>query len=359
MTSAQHAPRVPPAAGRAGRRGTATLRDVAELAGVSIRTVSNVVNASVPVREPTRRRVEDAIATLGYRPNVAARRLRSGRAQAIGLAVPDVTVPYFRELADAVLAAARERGMAVVVEQTHGDLERERAAPLSPRLRHVDGVILVAVSLAEADFMAMRGPAPVVLAGASADSGVIDSVTPDEYAAGLSVARHLLATGRRRPAVILPGDTRWPPEHDGRYRGFVAGLAEVGIALPAGRVIAAEAVTPGSGADAARELRLDRPEFDALYALGDALALGALRALHTAGLSVPGDVAVVGFGDIEQSAHSNPTLTTVNPGREAIAEQSVALIAWRMESPAARQAPPRRLTVGFRLVERESTRVRG
>lgn len=348
MTPAQHTPPAP---------GTATLRDVAELAGVSIRTVSNVVNASVPVREPTRRRVEDAIATLGYRPNMAARRLRSGRAQAIGLAVPDVTVPYFRELADAVLAAARVRGMAVVVEQTHGDLERERAAPSSPRLRHVDGVILAAVSMTEPDFQAMRSPAPIVLAGSSVRSDAVDSVTPDAYAAGRAVARHLLATGRRRPAVILPGDTHWPPEHDDRYAGFVAGLADAGIALPAHRVIAAEAVTHGSGADAARELRLDRPEFDALYALGDTLALGALRALHAAGLSVPGDVAVVGFGDIEQSAHSNPTLTTVDTGRQAIAEQAVALIAARVESPAARQAPPRRLTVDFRLVERESTRV--
>ncbi|MEU8824799.1 LacI family DNA-binding transcriptional regulator [Streptomyces sp. NPDC048636] len=345
------------AAERAHR--TATLRDVAALAGVSIRTVSNVVNGSVPVRESTRTRVAEAIERLDYHPNVAARRLRSGRTQVIGLALPDVTVPYFRELADAVLAAAWRRRMSVVVVQTQGDLERERSVPSSPQLRHVDGIILAAVSLTEEDFRAMSGTAPLVLASASVRSDAIDSVTADTFAAGRCVAQHLLATGRRRPAVIRPGDTQWPAEYDGRYRGFMAGLADAGITLPESHIVSTDVVAFGSDAGALRTLRLDLPEVDALFALGDRLALGALRTLHAAGRRVPEDLAVVGFGNIEQSAYSYPTLTTVDPGGQAIAEQAVALIADRVERTAAEKVPPRRSTVDFRLIERESTRVTG
>jgi hypothetical protein len=104
-----------------------TLRDVAALAGVSASTVSNVVHARVTVREQTRRRVRDAIDQLGYRPNLAARRLRSGRSRVIGPALPSVTVPYFRDLADAVLRGAGEHGLSVLITQTHGDVRRERA----------------------------------------------------------------------------------------------------------------------------------------------------------------------------------------------------------------------------------------
>ncbi|WBB62035.1 LacI family DNA-binding transcriptional regulator [Streptomyces sp. WMMC500] len=348
-------------------REAVTLRDVAALAGVSIRTVSNVVNGSVPVRTTTRTRVQDAIARLGYRPNMAARRLRSGRSHAIGLVLPDVTIPYFRELADAVLAAARHRRMAIVVVQTHGDPGRERAVPSSPRLRHVDGVILAAVSLTEEDFRALPRSLPVVLAGASVRSQSIDSIAADTHAAGRSVARHLLARGRRCPAVIRPADTHWPAEYDARYRGFAAGLADAGLALPDRHVITTDVNSFAAGAHAAQALYPELPEVDALFALGDSLALGALRGLCVTGRRVPRDVAVVGFGNIEHSAHSNPTLTTVDPGRLAIAEQAVALIADRVEANSAGQEragtpdlrPPRRFTVDFRLIERESTRVAG
>ncbi|WP_078962017.1 LacI family DNA-binding transcriptional regulator [Streptomyces hygroscopicus] len=103
-------------------RGSATLRDVAALAGVSASTVSSVVRGRGNVREETRRRVQDAIDELGYRPNLAARRLRSGRSHVMGLVLPSVTVPYFRECADAVLREAQEHGMSVRITQTHGDV---------------------------------------------------------------------------------------------------------------------------------------------------------------------------------------------------------------------------------------------
>ncbi|MGA6157075.1 LacI family DNA-binding transcriptional regulator [Stenotrophomonas sp. NPDC087984] len=109
-------------------RGSATLRDVAALAGVSASTVSSVVRGRGNVREETRQRVREAIDELGYRPNLSARRLRSGRSHVMGLALPSVTVPYFREFADSVLREAQQHGMSARITQTHGDVRR-RTAP--------------------------------------------------------------------------------------------------------------------------------------------------------------------------------------------------------------------------------------
>ena len=126
------------------------LRDVAELAGVSIRTVSNVVNGYAPVSDATRRRVEAAVEQIGYRPNVLARNLRRGRSGLLALVVPELDVPYFAELARAVISQARGQGFTVVVDQTDGEPERERELVLSgSRAALFDGVILSPVALSQ------------------------------------------------------------------------------------------------------------------------------------------------------------------------------------------------------------------
>lgn len=330
--------------------GAVTLRDVAALAGVSPRTVSNVVTGAVSVRPATRERVERAVAELGYRPNLAARRLRSGRSQTIGLVVPDVTVPYFRDLADALLVAASDAGFAVVVEQTYGSLERERAVLGHERLRHVDGIVLAAVQLGPDDLAGSDRTRPVVLAGAPIRSATVDSVGPDSATAGREVAGLFARIGRRRPAVLVPADTRWAPTDDERFRGFRDGLASAGMEMLEPDVLAVSEVSLRAGAVAAGRLGRD---VDAVFALGDALALGALRGLADAGVSVPEEVVVVGYGDVATSAHSTPTLTTIDPGRQAIARGAVDLLVRRLREPG----PPERRVVAHRLVERESTRV--
>ncbi|MFE6970958.1 LacI family DNA-binding transcriptional regulator [Isoptericola sp. NPDC057653] len=349
---------------RVGRRptsgsqpsGSPTARDVAAAAGVSPRTVSNVVTGAVAVRAETRRRVEDAIAALGYRPNLAARRLRSGRSQVIGLVLPDVTVPYFRDLADAVLVAAARAGFSVVVEQTRGELARERAVWSNPRLRHVDGIVMASVELGPAELATMGPGRPMVVAGVPVRSDAVASVSPDNAAAGRSVARLLWDRGSRRPAVIVPGDTRWSVESDDRYRGFVDEMSDRGISVGPDDVVVTTTVTLPAGAEAARALLSRTPSADAVFAIGDALALGALHAAHEAGRSVPDDLLVAGFGNVGSSAYSSPTLTTVDTDREAIARESVAVIVEALGR--AGTASPERRTVRHRLVERESTRAR-
>ncbi|MFF7558181.1 LacI family DNA-binding transcriptional regulator [Streptomyces olivaceus] len=335
-----------------------TLRDVAALAGVSVSTVSSVVHGRVCVREETRRRVQEAVEQLGYRPNLAARRLRSGRSRVIGLALPSVTVPYFRDLADAVLRGAGDHGLSVLITQTHGDVRRERGVCDDPYLRHVDGILLVPVALAEEEAMALSAVKPLVVAASSLGAGRVHCFDTDSFAAARAVVAHLVARGRRRIAALAPGEAR-PAESDVRYQGYVAGLRDAGLPVCPERVVSTERVSFASGAAAARALLGQAPDTDAVFAIGDALALGALRGLHEAGRVVPDDIAVAGFGNVAQAAFSTPALTTVDPGREELAEGAVSLLAelTRARAAGVPLPPARHHTVGFRLVERESSGV--
>ncbi|MFD8091453.1 LacI family DNA-binding transcriptional regulator [Streptomyces malaysiensis] len=339
-------------------RGSATLRDVAALAGVSASTVSSVVRGRGNVREETRRRVQGAIDELGYRPNLAARRLRSGRSHVMGLVLPSLTVPYFREFADAVLREAQKHGMSVRITQTHGDVRRERGVCDDPYLRHVDGILLVPVALGQEDMRALTVTKPLIVATASFTAGRVDSFDTDLFEAARTVVAHLVAGGRRRIAALAPGEVL-PAENDERYQGYVAGLRDAGLPVSGRRVVSTETVMFAAGAQAARTLVERAPETDAVFALGDALALGALRGLRDAGRTVPGDIAVVGFGNVAQAAYCAPTLSTVDPGREEMAHRAVALLADRAQARATGAAlpEPRHHTVGFRLVERESSAV--
>src|SRR5688500_7282324 len=129
----------------------ATLHDVARVAGVSFKTVSNVINHHPHVRDTTRAKVEKAIAELGYRPNLTARSLRSGHTGAITLALPQLRLPYFAELADAVIEAAAKRGLVVLIEQTGADRKRELEVMASPRLKMSDGLIFSPLALGQED----------------------------------------------------------------------------------------------------------------------------------------------------------------------------------------------------------------
>lgn len=340
--------------------GSATLRDVAALAGVSASTVSSVVRARSTVREETRLRVQQAIDELGYRPNLAARRLRSGRSRMLGLALPSVSVPYFREFADSVLREAKEHGLSVLITQTHSDVRRERGVFEDPQMRHVDGILLVPVALGPDGVAALPATKPLVVATASFPAGGVDSFDTDLFEAARAVVAHLVAGGRRHIAALAPGEAL-PAETDQRYLGYVAGLRDAGLPVEPRRVVSARTVTLAAGAEAVRALIERAPETDAVFALGDALALGALRGLRDAGRTVPGDVAVVGFGNVAQAAYCAPTLTTVDPGRAEMARGAVALLAQRAQAAVTGVVlpGPRQHTVGFQLIERESSAVAG
>lgn len=328
------------------------LKDVAERAGVSVKTVSNVVNGYLHVRPDTRARVEEAIAELNYRPNLSARNLRKGRTGVIALAVPELDIPYFAELARHVVTAAAEHGWTVLIDQTGGGPEQERKAASGIGDHMIDGLIFSPLALAADDLTGLDGM-PMVLLGERVDHGPADHVVIDNVAAAREVTAHLIGLGRRRIAAI--GSQRTPEGASARLRlaGYTAALAEAGIGYDEKLVAPAPAWHRADGAAAMRELLSTGVRPDAVFCFNDTLALGTLRALHEAGLRVPEDVAVAGFDDIEDGRFSIPTLTTVAPDKERIARLAVELLAGRLDGD--REAPPRELTAPHRLATREST----
>ncbi|GAA3581048.1 LacI family DNA-binding transcriptional regulator [Amycolatopsis ultiminotia] len=334
--------------------GRVTLQDVAAAAGVSIKTVSNVVNDFDRVAPETRLRVQGVIDDLGYRPNLSARQLRSGRTGVIALAVPDLAARYFAELATAVIAQARRHAMTVLIEVTDAERSAELAMARGLGSTLIDGVILSPLALSQSDLSGKPGRVPVVLLGERDYAHTFDHVLIDNVAAARDATAHLLATGRKRIAAI--GAQSGPSSATAHLRlcGYREAVHTAGAPELAELVAPATHFSPPEGAAAMRRLLALPEPPDAVFCFSDMLALGALRAAHEAGVRVPQDVAVVGFDDTEEGRYGVPSLTSVSPDKPEIARQAVALLADRIES-AGSQRKPVRTEVGYELVVRESS----
>lgn len=332
----------------------ATLRDVARHADVSVRTVSNVVSGYTHVSEEMRARVNKAIAELDYRPNPVARTLRTGRTGVLALVVPEIDLPYFSQLAREVIDAAARRDYRVMVDQTGNDHERERRLLTgSERTMLFDGVLFSPlVTQAELSEMKASRSMPLVLLGEYEFDGSYDHVSIDNEAAAYDATRHLLASGRRRIAAIgaQPSETYATPRQ--RSAGYRRALVEAGLEADPELVVAAPQYRRATGYEAAQRL-LSLPERpDAIMCFSDLLAMGAMRAVFDAGLSVPEDVAVMGIDDIEEGRYSHPSLSTVSLDTPFIAEQAVSRIAARIEDP---DVEPAEVIAPHVVVGREST----
>ncbi len=330
-----------------------TIYDVARHAGVSPRTVSNVINDYPFVAVQTRQRVQESIQVLGYRPNLTARNLRRGRTGMIALAVPELAVPYFAELSGAVMEEVSGRSYTVIIEQTDGSPERERKLlEDTERAQLFDGLIFSPLALGARDLAAASGRTPVVLLGERVNDGPFDHVTIDNVAASREVVAHLAGLGRRRIAAI--GDQPYETGETAQVRtqGYLEGLEAA--CLPADRrlIVPASRFHREAGAQAMRELLALRNPPDAVFCYNDLLAAGAVRTLLTAGLRVPQDVAVAGFDDIEEGRYSTPTLTSLAPDKRRIAAMAVDQLFRRIEGTAG---DPQVLQAPFSLQAREST----
>ena len=327
-----------------------TLKDVAALAGVSIKTVSNVVNGYDFVRPENRRRVEEALAATGYRPNVGARNLRRGRTGFLALVVPELSIPYFGELAALVITAAGRHGSTVLIEQTQGTRDRERAsvAALGPHL--VDGALIHPEALQAKDFPDRTDGIPFVLLGEHAVDVPFDRVAVDNVLAARTAVAHLVGLGRTRIAAIGHNPARGTGEQ--RLAGYRAALAEAGLPAPDDLIAPADVWHRSQGAAAMRALLAAKPRPDAVFCFNDLLAAGALRAVHEHGLRVPDDVAIVGFDNNDETAYSIPSLTTIAPEKAAIADVAVDLVHQRI---AGDRSTPRAIQTPFSLIVREST----
>lgn len=331
----------------------ARMTDVAALAGVSQKTVSNVVTGAVPVRDETRIRVEAAMAQLDFVPNLNARGLRKGRSGIIALALPDLATAYSAELMQRIVEAAHVRGLAVQIEETAAMPEREGELFSRARSHLVDGLILNPIRL-EDSVLRYAGRLPPLVVIGEVEQNRADHVRIDSRLAAADATRHVLSRGATRIAVIGADDDASVATATSRLRleGVHDALREAGISRDPALEVNRLPWSMASGAHAARTLLSRKVAFDAVVAFTDSLAVGALHALHDYEIRVPQDVIMTGFDDVEISEFTSPSLTTVAFDRGAFAEATLDLLESRMID---RTAPPRSHTLAHRVVERAST----
>ncbi len=331
---------------------TARLKDVAERAGVSIKTVSNVVNGRhARVGPRTREQVLAAIKELNYRPNVAARHLRKARVGVLALAFPDLHNSYFAEVGEAIIAAAAAHSYTVLLDHTGAERANESLVVNGLRPHLFDGIILDAQALNIDDIQPGHAGAPIVLLGEQLFGAPWDHVLVDNVAAARLAMAHLLSLGRRRIAAIGIRQTSGAPAL--RLQGYTVALSEAGLAVDPRLLAPVDVWHRANGAEAMRRLLALPEPPDAVFGFNDLMALGAMYALHEAGLRIPDDVAVVGFDDIEESRFSSPTLTTISPPKIEIGRLAVSMLVQRIEG--TRIDPPAHIELAPQLVVREST----
>jgi DNA-binding LacI/PurR family transcriptional regulator len=334
-----------------GGHRSASMKDVAARAGVSVKTVSNVINGA-QVGAATRERVERAIADLGYRPNISARNLRRGRTGILALAVSEIDVPYFAELARLIVDTAEEHGYTILIDQTGGDPRREQYVIDGMGARLVDGIVFSPVAMDRLDIARRTDTTPLVLLGERVSAGPADHVAIDNVAAARTATEHLAALGRRRIAGIGAQPAHAQGTSRMRESGYRTALHDAGLPVDETLIVPVREYHRRDGAEAAAYLtELEHPP-DAIFCFNDTLALGAMRTLYDRGYRIPDDVAVVGFDDIDDGRYNVPSLTTISPDKAGIARSALRLLLDRI---GAIESPPREVTVSYELRVRESS----
>ncbi|MEM1115225.1 MAG: LacI family DNA-binding transcriptional regulator [Bacteroidota bacterium] len=328
-----------------------TLKDVAQEAEVSIATVSAVVNDADWVSDGTRARVRTTIESMGYRPNRVARSLKTRRGDAVGVIVSDLTNPFFTEVVRGLQHGLRERGLSLLLADADHRFDLG-GAQLDVLLdKQVDGLVVIGDSVPEAALaphLRRAGRVPVVAIERTYDADGVHALVVDSERAGYEATRHLVARGYSHVGHVTgpldgPGSTthgRVP-----RLEGWRRALAEAGLAHDDRLVAPGNWRIDGGHAAAAHLLALPEPP-DALFCANDMMALGAMAAAREAGLSLPRDLAVVGFDDVPVAALVDPALTTMAMPKADLGRAAAALVRRLVEGgddagPALRSFPAR------------------
>lgn len=285
-----------------------TISDVARTAGVSIATVSRVLNGNDSVNPELAARVQEAVAKLDFRPNPAAQGLASGAYRTIGVIVPDLGNPYFSDILQAIVTHASADSYRIVVSDTQGDPNEELTA-CRQFLPYVDGIVAVSPRMSQPDLHTLAGlGVPTVLVNRRDTDVPLPSVAVDNRAATLAMCRHLADLGHRRIAYVSGPPTSW--QNAERIHGIndAANLGIMAAVVPAWDNVA-------GGYDATEAALATDPT--AIITYNDLAAVGVLERLRQLGLAVPTDISVAGFDDIEIARYLHPRLTTVvNPKAE-------------------------------------------
>jgi len=326
------------------------MRDVAERAGVSVTTVSHVINETRPVSDDLRRRVLQAMDELGYQPNALARSLRRKETHTIGMIVPDSANPFFAEVARGIEDASFEQGYSVILCNSDGDLEKELLYTNVLTEKRVDGILFVAAGVSTEHIRALQArQMPLVVVDRDIPDVVVDSVLIHNARGGWLATRHLIELGHRRIGCITgPSDVTPSAE---RVIGYQQALQEAGIPVDEALIVRGD-FQYESGYRAAQQLLALEDPPTAIFACNDLMAVGAISAAVELGFQVPAQLSVVGFDDIRLASFTNPPLTTVAQPKY---EMGVVAMTMLLERMRERDMSPRRRLLDIRLVVRQST----
>jgi LacI family transcriptional regulator len=325
-----------------GRRPT-TIYSVAQLAGVSIATVSRVLQGTRPTSAQTRANVLRAVEELDYVPLQAARSLAVHRHEAHGIIVPDLIGPYYSELLMGYESAAAELGQSVVIVVAHPSEEATRAVRLSSR---VDGIVVANSTISDDAARSLAQRTPVVLLARPPVAGC-DAVSAENFESARALTEHLLEHGRRRLSFV--GDPDGSPDVQERYAGFLEALT--GSDTSAEGPLVKVGFRERSGADVAAQVMGHATRPDALVCANDELALATMKALQYLGIHIPDDVAIVGWDDVMTARYVSPGLTTV---RQPLYELGRAAATRLHERIAGAPTAPEPLILPTELVLRTS-----
>ncbi len=331
-----------------------SIRDVAAMAGVSVGTVSNVLNRPTKVSGPAAERVLAAIKELGFVRNDAARQLRAGRSKTVGLIVLDVRNPFFTDLARGAEDQAATAGLSVILGNSDEDRGRESTYLDLFEEQRVLGVLISPFGNVTERLERLRDRGiPAVLVDRSADGSAFSSVSVDDVAGGRLAVEHLVGHGRRRIAFIGgPFEIR---QVEDRHAGAqLAAVRHPGVSL---EVVDVPALSVIAGRIAGEAIAARRPEDrpDAIFAANDLIAMGVLQALMMrggAGITVPGDIAIIGYDDIDFASAAVVPLSSIRQPSALIGQTAVEILLEEAETPSS---PRRQVVFQPELVVREST----
>jgi DNA-binding LacI/PurR family transcriptional regulator len=326
------------------------MREVAQHAGVSVQTVSCVLNQTGSISEETRLRVQRSIEALNYRRNPIARSMRTQQTRMIALVVMDMTNPVLATIASTIEAVAYAQNYNVLLYNTGLDAARERTYLHEIEDRRVDGAVVVnAIDRQGAAHLRNEG-VPTVLIDCAMPSSPLPTVTVDNFRGGYIATQHLIDLGHRRIAHI--GGTRHLEIARQRISGYETALADANIDYR--NVVSAQTMQWGyqSGYDAMKHLLASDERPTAVFAASDELAMGAYRALAEQGLRVPQDMSIVGFDNIEAAAFVTPPLTTVHQPFSQLGHQAFSLLLTMLDG---NQLDPPDVLLPAEIIVREST----
>ena len=332
-----------------------SIKDVAELAGVSIATVSRCINNPEKVTERTRAKVQDAISQTGYSPNTIAQSFRRGRTNLIMVVIPSVGDPFFSALMRGVKRAAQAKGYSVVIEETQSNTMTADEVSRVLVSNQTDGIVLLgAISPYGTEILSARSrrnlPVVVGCEKVSPDLADLPSVRVDNVAGASDATKFLISHGHKRIAMIRgQGSSLLTKDRETGYR---SAMREAGLPISFGWVVEGRMTIPGAR-HATRDLLncADRPT--AIFCANDEMAIGCLHELRTAGVVVPDDISVIGFDDTRYAEVTDPPLTTIRQPAEEIGLRVMDRICRRIEEgPGVGNSEPE--IVPHKLIVRQS-----